>query len=367
MRLALLLLLVSSVAAADTKVGGYLEMYDQWNFEDPSNGVTNLRAFDDRAASLTLQNAVVEATWTKETVSGRVAVQVGDAADTYYAGEPRVPRQGAQPASGPDEWRHVQEAWVAWQSPYELELAAGIFLSPVGPEVVPTKDDWNWSRSDLFFSLPFYHSGVRVKHAFGDSGWSAIAMICNGWNDAIDNNQQPSVQLAAAYGKGAWLAQLLYFGGVERAPGAPEGSPWRHLVDAYVQGPIAGPLSFLVHGDAGTEHGTLGSDSWAALAGYAKLDLTSRVYLAARGDVMREWHAPGATPIFWPVAWITSATLTTAYKPVPGLDLRLELRHDHASGDAYFGGTVPRDPATGDAIPNRRSQTTITAGAIAWF
>jgi hypothetical protein len=355
------------VAAADTKLGGYAEIYDQWNFDDPSNGVTNLRGFDDRHASFTVQNAVLDATWTKDTLSGRVALQVGDAPDTYYQSEPRIPAQGTQPASGPDAWRHVQEAWFAWQSPYELELAAGIFLSPIGPEVVATKDNWNWSRSDLFFSLPFYHSGVRVKHAFGDSGWSAVAMVSNGWNNAIDNNQQPSIQLAAAYGKGDWLAQVLYFGGVERSPGAPEGSPWRHLGDAYVQGPVAGPVTFLVHADAGTEHGTFGADSWAAIAGYLKIDLSPRVYLATRGDVMREWHADGGAPIFWPMAWISSATATASWRPVPGLDLRLELRHDHASANAYFGGSVPHDPATGDAIVNRESQTTITGGAIAWF
>jgi hypothetical protein len=52
---------------------------------------------------------------------------------------------------------------------------------------------WNWSRSDLFFALPFYHAGVRVKRPLGDSGWTAIAMIANGWNNAIDNNHVPSV------------------------------------------------------------------------------------------------------------------------------------------------------------------------------
>ena len=371
MRWAACFLLLSRIAAADPasdsiKLGGYLEMYDQWNFGDPSNGVTNLRGFDDRHASFALQNAVLEATWTKGAVSGRIALQVGDAADIYYSGEPAIVHAGSAPASGPAEWRHVQEAWAAWQSPYELELAAGLFLSPIGPEVVPTKDDWNWSRSDLFFSLPFYHAGVRAKHAFGDSGWSAIAMICNGWNNNLDNNQEPAFDIIAAYAQGPWLGQVQYFGGVERGAGSPEGQPWRHLGDAYLQGPIAGPLSFLVHGDAGFEHGALGTSSWAAFAGYLKYDLSPRVYVAARGDVFREWRPAAARPIFLPVAWLSSATATAAWRPTPGLDLRVELRHDRAADNAYFGGTV-METMTGQAIPNRRSQDTLTAGVIAWF
>ena len=333
MRWGLLLLLVARVASADPKLGGYLELYGQWN----PNDTTDLRAFDDRADSFALQNAVIEATWTKGPLSGRIAFQAGDA-PSIYIHEP--------------SFEHLQEAWAAWQSPYELELAAGLFLSPIGPEVVPTKDNWNWSRSDLFYSLPYYHAGVRAKHVFGDSGWSVIAMICNGWNSAVDNNREPAFDVIAAYAKGPWLAQLQYFGGVERPTGAPEGQPWRHLADAYVQGPIAGPLSFLVHGDAGTEHGVYGASSWAGLAGYLRYDLTPRVYIAARGDYFHEWRPAAASPIFAPTPWITSATATLAWRPVEGLDLRVEYRHDRAARDVYA---------------NHLAQDTITAGVIAWF
>ena len=60
-------------------------------------------------------------------------------------------------------------------------------------------------------------------------------MVANGWNSAVDNNHLPSIVIAA-YSKDDWLAQLQYFGGVERDPGM-FGDPWRHLGDAYLQGP----------------------------------------------------------------------------------------------------------------------------------
>jgi hypothetical protein len=349
------------------KVGGYLEVYDQWNFRRPSNGVTNLRAYDVRDSSIALQNAVLDATWTRGAISGRIAFQIGDAGDTYYAAEPAMPAEGSTPATGPNEWRHLQEAWAAWQTPCKLELAAGLFLSPIGPEALATKDDWNWSRSNLYFALPFYLTGVRVKRALGESGWIGTAAVYNGWNSVIDNNRKPSISVAASYAKDALIAQVLYFGGIERSPGAPEGEPWRHLLDAYVQGSLGGGLSFLVHADGGLERGTLGTSSWAAGAAYLRYDVTTSVYLAARADYVREWRDAAASSMLLPVAWVGATTATAAWRPRDGLDLRLEYRHDQAASEAYFGGTVSSDLASGAAIPNRLAQDTVTAGAIAWF
>src|SRR5947208_1433056 len=76
---------------------GYVELYDQWNFGQPSNGVTNLRGFDDRHASLTLQNAVLGADWTKGPLHGRITLQFGEAGDIYYQAEPTQAASGTAP------------------------------------------------------------------------------------------------------------------------------------------------------------------------------------------------------------------------------------------------------------------------------
>jgi Putative beta-barrel porin-2, OmpL-like. bbp2 len=301
---------------------------------------------------------VVDATWTKGALSGRVALQAGDAGNAYVA-------------AGDQGFRNLQEAWVAWATCADLEVAAGLFLSPIGPEVVATRDDWNWSRSDLFYALPAYHAGVRVKRALGDSGVSLIGMVTNGVNDIVDDNQGKSVIAAAAYAQGNWLGQVLYLGGPERATGAAEGTPWRHLVDAYVQGALGGGLSILVHADAGLEAGDLGTSAWYGAAGYLRYDVTPLIWIAGRGDYVHETRGnrggQTASAIVLPVASVSSGTATVAYRPADGLDLRVEYRHDHASADAYFGGAVAIDPVTGGATANRSDQDTVTAGAIAWF
>jgi hypothetical protein len=110
-----------------------------------------------------------------------------------------------------------------------------------------------------------------------------------------------------------------------------------------------------------------GTSAWYAAAGYLKLDLDSQWYLAARGDYFHAIVPPGATPLFFPVAWVAEGTATVAYQPADGLSFRFEYRHDQAPSDAYFGGTVSSDPATGQATPNRRTQNTLTLGAVASF
>jgi hypothetical protein len=344
-----LVVLGTSVAAADPdpapaiKLGGYVEVYSAFNTNEPDNGVTNLRAFDDRNASFVLQNVMLEGTWTQGPVSGRLALQAGDAGDLYYQSEPVHPPVGSAPATGPEAFRHIQEAYFAWAAPDRIELAAGVFLSPIGPETVAEHSVWNWSRSNLFFALPFYHTGVRFKRPLGDSGWSVIAMVANGWNSIVDNNHTPSVDVIAAYSKGDWLGQVQYFGGVET-------TSWRHLFDAYVQGPLAPHLTFLVHGDAGFEPGA----SWAGGAGYLKLDVTKQWAAVVRGDYLHDTQS-----ILLPVEWVASGTATAQYQPTDGLLFRLEVRHDQAASDAYFSGSA--------VMPASRHQDTVTVGATAWF
>jgi hypothetical protein len=345
------------VAAPDPpaiKLGGYVEAFEAFDFARPPNHIINLRAFDDRSGTLTLQNAVIEATWTHGPVSGRIALQAGEAPDLYYGSEPLVPATGTAPANDPTDWRHVQEAWAQWDTG-RVQLAAGLFLSPVGTEDLAEKDDWSWSRSNLFLLLPTYHVGARATVPFHDS-WKATAAVYNGWNDALNTNYTPCVSASIGYEKADVVAQLLYFGGEERYSGDPDGRPWRHLLDAYVQAPLAHGFSFGLHGDVGTEHGALARSSWQSAAAYLKYDLTSTIWFAGRADFVREPRT-AATPILTPVALLASGTLTAAYRPVDGFEVRMDYRHDHANAAAFYGSD----------IIDRRTQNTATLGMLAWF
>ncbi|MGN6108093.1 MAG: outer membrane beta-barrel protein [Kofleriaceae bacterium] len=347
-------------------LGGYLETYYQLNLRLPSNRITNLRGFDNRDRTFTISNVAIDAKGERGPVTARLVLQVGSTPSTYYLAEPRLPGTPSVNATGPELWKYIQIATLAYAAPFELDVEAGVFLSPVGPETMPIKDNWNWSRSTLFFGLPFYHTGARVSRPLG-RGWTGTLAMYSGWNSVIDSNPWPSLAVSAAYASDRLTGQLLYFGGVERPSGAPEGAPWRNLFDAYAQLVVTDALSVQVHGDAGFERDPRGTSGWAAAAIYAKLELASALYVAVRGDYFHEWTAEGTTPIFWPPSWIAAATATIAAQPADKISVRLEYRHDHASEDAYFSGDVAGTGVTTPFVPDARAQDTITLGATAWF
>jgi hypothetical protein len=355
-------------------VGGYIEAFWQWNTNDPDNGITHFRGFDNRHNTFTLANVVLDVEWDHEGTVGRIALQVGHTGSTYYGAEPRLPGGEATSATSADLWRFVQEAQAGYRFDVGggLLVSAGLFLSPVGPEDIAIRNDWNWSRSNLFFGLPFYHTGVRATY-FIDDAWTVSLAGYNGWNSVVDNNREKSIAAKVTYTQPRRLdASLTYFTGVERDDGAPEGRAWRHLLDVHATWYALPWLSLLGHVDVGVEPNAFGTSGWFAAAMSGRVRILPQLFAVARGDVFYEHVAggfdSGASPIFWPVPWVSSGTLTLDYRPHPHVSFRLEFRHDHAAGDMYFGGPVQGDGTDGDPfIPNRRTQNTITVGATAWY
>ncbi len=337
----------------------YLETYLQWNFSQPANGVTHARGFDHRHASFALANAALGGELAWKQVFGRLVLQVGSTPDTYYLSEPNLAGAAATSGSSAATWKYLQEARLGYKFGDQTQVSAGLYLSPIGPESIAVKDNWNWSRSNLFFGLPFYHTGVRAQHSLDT--WTFTAGAYNGMNSVIDNNTHKSIHLQATWNPGDTTVSFLYFGGVERNPGGPEGEPWRHLFDLQLT--WRGPLTVMLHADGGFESHRLGTSAWMAGAAYFRLPWDTHA-LTARVDYFRE--IPGenglgrATPIFWPVAWVTSGTLTFETRFQAHLALYLEMRHDRAAAPLYFGS----EPAT---EPNRDHQTTLTLGATAWY
>jgi len=285
-------------------------------------------------------------------VVGRVALQVGDTPSTYYQAEP--------------DGKNVQQAFAGYRFANNLMVTAGLYLSPIGPEVIAVKDNWNWSRSDLFFGLPFYHAGVRLSYPVTPR-WSLVLHVCNGWNDVVDNNEAKSLALHASYAGPALSFNALYFGGIERPTGAAEGDAWRHLIDVNATWAAGPRVSLLGHADAGVEPNDLGTSSWFAAAGAARATLTPRLFLAVRGDLFVERAPDGAARIFWPVDWVASATATLDWRPHERASFRFEYRHDQADGDVFFGGDVMGDGVTTPFVPNRSAQDTLTVGLTTWL
>lgn len=369
----------ASSAAPDTPpasppftIGGYAEASYQWNFNAPENGITNFRGYDNRHNTFTLSNVALDAQWDAHDVVGRLTLQVGHTPSTYYASEPSFRGAGGANVSGAELWKYLQQAYVGYRFGVAegLTVSAGLFLSPIGPESIAVRDDWNWSRSNLFFALPAYHTGLRATLA-ATKEWAVTLAGYNGWNSVVDNNAEKSISAQATFTRSDLVFSILTFSGVERPEGAPEGRGWRHLIDGHVTWNATAWFSLLGHADAGLEPTTFGLSTWAAGALYARFQIAPPLFFAVRGDAFYEHaaadeHGAGA-PIFFPTPWVASATATVDVRPHQQVSFRLELRHDRAAGDIYFGGSVDGDGDAEPYVPNRAAQTTVTGGATAWF
>jgi hypothetical protein len=366
-----------AVVTPPVVLGGYVEAFYQWNPGAPANRLTNFRGFDNRSDSFTLANVALDASWDHERTLGRLTLQVGHTPSTYYGAEPsEAGASGVNPSNG-ELWKYLQQAYVGYRFPVGrgLTITAGLFLSPIGPESIVVHENWNWSRSNLFFGLPFYHAGARAVYPLTDR-WTATGGLVNGWNAVVDDNTQKSVFTQLTYAASSLSVSALYFGGAERPTGAPEGDGRRHLFDAHVTWTATKWLSLLAHGDTGFERTRFGVSSWRAGALSARVGLDAHFFLAARLDGFAEHRATNqagtASPIAWPAAWVSSGTLTAELRPgspeTAHASFRLEYRHDQASRALFFGGDAAADPtAPGTARPNRRDQDTVTLGATTWF
>ncbi len=353
-------------------IGGYAELYYQWNFNDPSNRITNFRGFDNRHNTFTISNVALDGQLAYEGAQARVTLQAGHTPDTYYLAEPLSPGAAGANTSSLDTWRFVQQAYAGYEFPvFEgLLVQGGLFLSPVGPESIAVKDNWQWSRSNLFFGLPFYHTGARATLQ-ATNEWGVTLGIVNGWNSVVDNNPEKSGYAQLTYTSEDLTWSLLHFGGIERPDGVPEGDPWRSTFDTHATWTATDWFKLQPHFDVGFEPTDFGTSVWVAGALAAQLKMLDWLYAGLRADAFYERAASNASGeagrIFWPVDWITSQTATLEARAVDHVSLRLEYRHDHAAGDMFFAGDVAGDGDTAAFIPDARYQDTITLGATAWF
>ncbi len=361
-------------APATFVLGGWATAYGQWNFNRPVNGITHARGFDNRHANLTLSEVAFDAQWLDQGLSGRITLQAGATSATYYASEPALP--GAAYANGSDAqlWRWIQQANVGYRaaSLRDLQVQAGLFLSPLGPEGMAVRDNWNLSRSNAFFGLPFYHTGARANLPLG-SEWTATVAAYNGWNSAVDKDVGKALSAQLTWARqGSGGLSLLYFGCNERAADSLEGQAWRHVFDAHLTWSATPRLSLLAHLDAGWEQHALGLHHWQAAAVYARYQVADTLYVAARADGLRESAPSGASAMFFangagPVPSVASATATLDFRPHHRVSFKLEGRHDRAGAPLYFGRETLGDGWKTAYVADRRSQSTATVAMTSWF
>jgi hypothetical protein len=217
---------------------------------------------------------------------------------------------------------------------------------------MPTQ--WNWSRSNLFFALPFYHAGVRLTYPFTDRLTGAFYVV-NGWNDIVNRNPYPCLAAVANYAITDQLSlQLLYFGGIEPPTGAPEGQPWRNLFDGTASWSATPWLMIAAQADGGFENNNFGTSYWYDGAAYLRVRAQAKLWFTARVDYIHETAASNvsgsASHLFFPADDVGSETLTAEFPP----------SNDSRSGSSTVMITPARPSTSRAACRARRAWTSPT-------
>jgi hypothetical protein len=296
-------------------VTGYVDTYYLYAF----NGVDPaLRSFDVQhdAFSLSLADvAFAKGVTSDSRVGFRAELAFGKTADLIGAYEPE---------DSPEIGKHILQAYASVLAGSKLQFDAGKFLTPLGAEVVPSQDNWNYSRSVLFgYAIPFYHLGVRATLPVSEK-LSLGGYLVNGWNNSSEiGGDFPVVGVSATVKAGSkltWVAN--YMGGKEA-----DGGDTRHIFDTTVTVNATEKLSLMGNFD----HGQEGDTSWWGVAAYARLQMRPSWYLAGRYEYVDD--SDGGFMTVGQKA--QTVTLTSDHLVKGGLRVRLEYRGDFTD-DAYF-------------------------------
>ena len=196
--------------------------YVDGSFNNPASGFNGLRNFDVRADTAHVNMGMITIDHGPAPVGFHLDAGFGEAFDIIHATD-----------KAPDELKYIQQAYVSFKpkSWHGVEVDAGEFWSPAGAEVVPTNQDWNYSRSLLFaWAIPYYHFGIRASFPVG-AHFTGGVQVVQGWNNVKDNNSGKTVGLNGAYAwkKVTWTN--VYYVGPEKDH---TNQGLRHLYDTTV-------------------------------------------------------------------------------------------------------------------------------------
>ncbi len=226
-----------------------------------------------------------------------------------------------------------------------LTVIGGKFTTLHGTEVIWSPSNANYSRSLLFGSVPFTHTGVRGTYAFGDT-LSLIAGVNNGWDQLVDANRGKTLELGvtATPIKPLTLAAS-YYGGEENSSAT--GLNGRRESFNFVAGyTVIDPLSVgfeyltvkqkdaVFDGAGGTKDG-----KYSGFAAYLSWTFMPKMKLALRAEALDDkdgFRFPGAAT----TAGTTGTkhkefTATLGYALADNMDVRFEVRQDKANEAVY--------------------------------
>ncbi len=332
-----------------TSLSGFVDLYYQANFNHPAGEFTALRSFEGRDKSINLNMVELILDKAPDATAGaagrtgyHVSLGAGDAMTAIDATERAS--SGAGPGSfGYDQY--LKEAYFSYLAPVGkgLQIDFGKFVTPMGAEVIESKDNWNYSRSILFsYAIPYFHFGARAKYTF-NTKYALTGFVTNGWNNVADNNAGKTYGASFAWTPNAkWTITPTYLAGPELPTGSlgtlNVDSVWRQTWDMVAMYTVNPKFSVMANYDYGRGDRTSALLNvkpvyWTGIAGYAKYTWDANDYVAGRYEYYDDYNG-----------YTTSAPLHTHYNEFTVtyqrtiesyLLARAEFRRDMASSAIF--------------------------------
>jgi len=228
----------------------------------------------------------------------------------------------------------AQQAYASLTPVTNLTIDFGKFVTNAGSEVIEANKNWLYSRSLLFFTIPLVHTGLRVGYKV--NALLLQASLVNGINNDPDTatvkQLGKTVGLTANYTDGPVTAIVNYYGGYELPS-----TPWKSTLDIVggftVNDKVALNLNvdYIKVGDANT----------FGVAVMGKFGLTDMLYLAARGEFLKDKNLTFVTTAATPGPFDGSVYEGTAMLGImigKNLEVRPEVRADFSDKDTLFNG-----------------------------
>jgi putative OmpL-like beta-barrel porin-2 len=252
-------------------------------------------------------------------------------------------------------WRHIQQAYVtATKDKFTVDF--GKWVTPIGAEVIETKDNWNYTRGLLFtFATPFYHFGGRGTFVAGEKA-TLSGYVVNGWNNVRENNAAKSVGFVGVFkpiNKVRVTTNVLVGRENLIAFGIPStGDGYRQLFDGVVTYSPADRVSLMANYDYTRDKAMGPGVFWQGVAAYGKVKASRKLTVSSRYEWFGDEHNAFRTGISQNLQSFTA----TAQIPWSELALWLEYRRDWSNVPIFNSTDGQEDSSV------RNNQNTITFG-----
>jgi hypothetical protein len=271
----------------------------------------------------------LDASFDTGTVGATAFLRFGPSVPIYYAND--------FGGAGLDS---VLGGYVTLRPVPELAIDAGYFGTIYGAEVLENYVNFNYTRGALYYAMqPFYHFGVKAAYTLSEMV-TLRAMVVNGANNIVDENDAPAVGLQLALNDLGGVLDLAVGAFYETG----DDSNWgiETFFDTVATLSL-GDLTILANFDYNINRaGSAAEDdlSYWGVMGTAAYSLAPQLGIAVRGEYLADpdnalpWAGIGTATV-GPDFNLITVTGTLDYKPFDHVIIRPEFRFETAADQIY--------------------------------